>query len=615
MNSFWLLSLICFSTGLTNAGVLDDITSTASGLLAIPALIPSLKKQKHSPNTASDVKKSYDYVIIGAGSAGSVLANRLSANPCVSVVVLEAGSTPPILTEIPSAERFFVHSSIDWDFESVPQQRSGQNLKERKVRYASGKVLGGSSVLNDVQYSRGNPQNYDDWESMGAKGWAYKDVYKYFLKLEDNRDPEYANDGYHSVGGPQTVSKPNYNPELKKHIFEAAKSLNIPVTDSNSPHQLGIYDLQGTLRDGQLCSTAKGYLVPADSRSNLDIVKDAFVRKIIIKNGVATDVEFKYKGSIRTVAAEREVILSAGTVNTPKILMLSGIGPAEHLKEHKIDVNADLPGVGQNLQDHVGSIENFEVNNTVNVLFKMLNPANIGKYVYDRSGVYSAAQLVLALSYLQNQNNPRVNSVPDHQLYFVELNTVLPLLDFNLKPEVFSQVYSKYTFTPYLGCLVHLMHPGSRGTITLKSADPEDPPLIDPNYFEDPSDVHDIVEALKDCRRFADTRPMKEIGTKRFDTLYPGCEEYAGNEDEYYRCQVITVPITYYHYAGTAKMGDPRDNMSVVDPELRVKGIKNLRVVDSSVMPTITTGNTNIPTIMIAEKASDMILSSVNCKN
>ncbi|XP_071036164.1 alcohol dehydrogenase [acceptor] [Parasteatoda tepidariorum] len=609
----------------SSAGILSTIESQVndiqkkfssflSDLAAIPKLIPSLKRQKHSPNTKSNVREAYDFVIIGAGSAGSVLANRLSTNPCVSVLLLEAGSTPPILTEIPAVERFFVHTSIDWDFESVAQNRSGSNLNGRKVKYASGKVVGGSSVLNDVQFSRGNPQNYDDWESMGAKGWNYKEVYEYFIKLEDNRDPEYYADGYHGIGGPQTISKPRYNPSFKKNIFQAAKSLNIPITDANGAHQIGFYDLQGTERDGQLCSAAKGYLVPVDFRENLDIIPEAYVRKIIIKNKVATGVEFKYKGSIRTVSARKEVILSAGTVNTPKILMLSGIGPADHLKEHNITVVSDLKGVGQNLQDHVGSLENFVMNASVNVAIKLAEPSTIGDYVNNRSGPFSAAQLVLALAYLQNNDSSDSREkVPDFQLYFVELNNILPLLDFNMKLEAFAQIYLKYTLSPYLGCLCHLLHPRSRGTIMLKSANPDDPPLVDPNYFEDPEDVQDIVAALKACRRVAETEPMKRIGVERFDTLYPGCEKYAKNETAYYTCQVVSTPITYYHYAGTAKMGDPKDEMTVVDPELRVKGIKNLRVVDSSVMPTITTGNTNIPTQMIAEKASYMISTSINC--
>ncbi|XP_035223352.1 glucose dehydrogenase [FAD, quinone]-like, partial [Stegodyphus dumicola] len=334
---------------------------------------------------------------------------------------------------------------------------------------------------------------------------------------------------------------------------------------------------------------------------------------VLIRKRRARGVQFDFRGTTYEVKAKREVILSAGTTNTAQLLMLSGIGPRKELDRFKIPVKADLP-VGKNLQDHIGVDVNFLLNSAIpEIRAKLLNPVNIHKYIQNRTGPLASLEFCSANAFLKKHAiNPR-EDFPNHEVNFLEGTTLNAFLQFGLRLEVYEQVYGPYRGKPFITCVPHLLQPRSRGTVTLQSDNPYDPPMIDPNYLEDPRDVKDIVEGMKVCRRISLSAPLKRLGSVPFATLYPGCEQYAGNEDDYFRCQLRSVVLTFSHYVGTAKMGDPEDPTTVVDPQLRVKYIKGLRVVDASVMPTITSGNTNVPTMMIAEKASDMIKSTINC--
>ncbi|GBN25698.1 Glucose dehydrogenase [FAD, quinone] [Araneus ventricosus] len=274
---------------------------------------------------------------VGGGSAGSVVASRLSEEPCVTVLLLEAGAKkPPLLNDVPGLGRFFWGTDIDWQFKTVPQKNTGFALVNKQVPWPSGKGLGGSSLLNAMLYVRGNRKDYDNWAALGAKGWSYKDVFPYFLKLEDNRDFGYSLNGYHASGGPITAEKPGYHPEIKNRILEAAEQLGYRVVDSNAARQTGFHDLQGNLRNGQRCNTAKAYLVPVENRTNLDIIGGAHVKKVVFEGSRAVGVQFDYKNSEYLVKARREVIMSAGTTNTAQLLMLSGIGPKKHLQKFNV---------------------------------------------------------------------------------------------------------------------------------------------------------------------------------------------------------------------------------------------------------------------------------------
>ncbi|XP_035225836.1 glucose dehydrogenase [FAD, quinone]-like, partial [Stegodyphus dumicola] len=580
----------------------------------LPMLLLSLTLQKHTPNTARTVKTEYDYVIVGAGSAGSVLAGRLSEVPCVSVLLLEAGKPPPYLTEVPGVSEAFWYSDIAWPYRTVPQKYTGNGLVNRQVVFPAGKTIGGTSILNGNIYSRGNKKNYDEWAAQGAKGWSYEEVLPYFKKMEDNRDPEYVANGYHGVGGPLTVHRPRYKAEIKHPIYQAASQMGYKVVDPNSDRQTGFYDLQGTLRAGQRCSAAKAYLVPAENRTNLDILPNAMVRKVIIRNRRTRGVQFDFQGTTYEVRARREVILSAGTMNTPQILMLSGIGPRKELERFKIPIVADLP-VGKNLHDQIGVDVNFRLSPSIpESRFKVFNPASIEEYIQNRTGPLASLQFVSFTAFLKsNKTNPKVD-FPNYQLYFIEMASLGSFIGIGLRPEVYKQVYGPYAGQSFMSCYSQILQPRSRGTITLQSTNPYEPPLIDPNYFEDPRDMQDILEGMKVCRRLGLSEPMRRVGAQPFATLIPGCEQYAGDEDLYFWCQMQSSVTSFHHPVGTSKMGDPNDPTTVVDPQLRVKHVKGLRVVDASIMPTITSGNINVPTIMIAEKASDMIKSTINCE-
>ncbi|GFR09010.1 glucose dehydrogenase, partial [Trichonephila clavata] len=539
----------------------------------------------------------------GGGAAGSVVANRLSEDPCVNVLLLEAGKAPPILTDIPGIPRSFYETRTDltWNHKTVPQKHTGKALKNRQVAFVTGKVLGGSSVISSSFYARGNRKDFDAWALQGAKGWSYEEVLPYFLKFEDNRDFEYLVNGFHNIGGPVTFEKPGYNPEVKDPIFEAAARFGYNVVDPNGPTQKGFYDNQASIRDGQRCSAAKAYLVPAENRTNLDIVINAHVNKIILEGCDAKGVEFDFKKSKCIVKAKKEVIMAAGTINTAKILMLSGIGPKEHLQKLKIPVVVDLP-VGNNLQDHGAVLLNYQLDPKIpSYNQKLCDIRNVEQYIRNRTGPLSSSSSISAAAFLGRDSMfPEMDS-PNHLILFWE---VFKRLDF--KPEIAQKYYGPFKNKPVLTCAVAPLQVTSCGTVRLRSSNPKDCPLVDPNYFEDPKEVEDVIKGMKTCQRIVMSQPMQKVCPKPFPLL-PGCEHCANDEDAYFECFLRSGILPLYSLVGTAKMGDPKDPTTVVDPQLRVKGIKGLRVVDASVMPILPAASTFASTLMVAEKASDLI--------
>ncbi|CAL1288543.1 unnamed protein product [Larinioides sclopetarius] len=464
-------------------------------------------------------------------------------------------------------------------------------------------------------YIRGNHKDYDNWEAQGAKGWSFKDVLPYFLKMEDNRDPAYLANGYHAVGGPVTVERPEYKAEMSDPIYEAAQNEGYDILDSNAARQTGFDVLQATLRNGQRCSTSKAYLVPAENRTNLDIIPEAYVRKVLIQNKKAVGVQFDFQNATYEVKAGKEVIISAGATKTPQILMLSGIGPKEHLQEFGIPVVADLP-VGNNFQDHCGTLTPYELDPEIpTTTEKIQNPQNIIEYIDSRTGPLASASFLSIMAFLKAQLVSPSVDYPDHEIYFLEAPIEYPEQQVGYKREIFEAYYGPYMNSSLFLCMSQHLRPKSRGTVRLNSSNPYDAPAIDPNYFQDPDDIRPIIDGMKTCQRIATSKPMEKVEAKPFKTVFPGCEQFYGNEDSYFTCIARAAVVTIYHPVGTAKMGDPRDPTTVVDHHLRVKGIKGLRVVDASVMPTITSGNTNVPTIMIAEKAADIIKETIECSS
>ncbi|GBN27219.1 Glucose dehydrogenase [FAD, quinone] [Araneus ventricosus] len=384
----------------------------------LPLLLLSLATQRNSPRQSSSFKEEYDYIVVGGGSAGSVVASRLSEEPCVTVLLLEAGAKkPPLLNDVPGLGRFFLGTDIDWQFKTVPQKNTGFALVNKQVPWPRGKGLGGSSLLNAMIYIRGNRKDYDNWAAQGARGWSYKDVFPYFLKLEDNRNIDFLMNGYHASGGPVTVEKPGYQSEIETPILEAAEQLGYRVVDSNAARQT----------------------VPAENRTNLDIVGGAHVKKVLFDGSRAIGVQFDYKNSEYLVKARREIIMSAGTTNTAQLLMLSGIGPRKHLEKLKIPVIADLP-VGNNLQDHCATFLPF-VLNTRTMNEKLTDPRNIKEYINSRTGPLSSLNFISSIAFLGGEAE---EDFPDHELYFGEVTKVMAKEQAGLKPIVLGPEGSNF---------------------------------------------------------------------------------------------------------------------------------------------------------------------------
>ncbi|GFU17654.1 glucose dehydrogenase [Nephila pilipes] len=375
---------------------------------------------------------------------------------------------------------------------------------------------------------------------------------------------------------------------------------------------LRFYEYQSFIDDAQRTNAAKAYLVPAEDRPNLDILPNAFVRKVIIENGQATGVEYEFDGHKEKVKAKKEVILSAGAINTPQILMLSGIGPQAQLRKHKIPLVADLP-VGKNLQDHFSASLDYEMDPSIpDNDAQLSNQENVLTYICNRSGPLGSPAFLSATGFINlDSKNPK--SIPDYELYVAEISYQMLKEQYNMKKNVFDHMYGPYEGKPLFHCGVNVLKPKSRGTVELQSNDPKHPPAIDPNYYSNPDDLRITVEGLKFCHELISSKSLKKIKAQPLNTTYPECEGIARDTDAYYRCVVKSSGVPLGGLSGTCKMGDPKDSTTVVDPNLKVKGVKGLRVADASVMPSVPSGNTFVPTVMIGEKAADMIKKIINC--
>ena len=549
----------------------------------------------------------FDYIIVGGGSAGCVLANRLTENPDVSVCLLETG--PPDknpLIHVPAMFAFLQESEYAYQYDTVPQKgfnevtvtEGATNLvdslggshpmqqsyqEKRKGFQPRGRTLGGSSSVNGMVYIRGHKWDYDHWASLGNDGWSYEEVLPYFIKSEHNEAFE---NKYHGKNGPLNVSQLRHDNPFTRYFVEAGSKHHKINDDFNGSDQEGVGVYQVTQKNGKRCSAAVAYLNPIKHRKNLTIMTDTVVDKVIIKDQRAVKVRCIRKNNNLELSANREILLCGGAYGSPTILMRSGIGDENFLKSKDIDCLVDLKGVGENLQDHIDYITSHRVDSwelfgkpLKSLKFTLRAPFELIKYILASKGMWSS-NLAEGGAFIKSNENLEV---PDLQLHFT-----VGMVEDHGRTDMWGNGFS---------CHVCLLRPKSIGTVKINSKDPNDAPFIDPNYLSNDEDMKTMIKGYRKMMQIMNTEPLAEFNNIRNPINI--------NDDKAIESAIRARSDTIYHPVGTCKMGT--DNMAVVDNNLRVYGIKNLRVVDASIMPTLIGGNTNAPAMMIAEKAADII--------
>lgn len=554
----------------------------------------------------------YDYVIVGGGSAGCVLANRLSADRGVSVLLIEAGGPEDATTEVPLYALLHYHGPYDWNYVTEKQEHSCLSLKDQRSPWPRGKALGGSSVINFMLYVRGNRRDYDSWaHDYGAKGWSYDEVLPHFKNIEKCHIKEYSDNGYHGTRGELPCAYASSHSPVSDVFLEAGQELGYPLVDYNGPSQTGFSRMQTNVLGGTRHSACKSFIKPVISqRRNLHISLLSQVTKVLFEGRRAVGVLFEHGADKMQVRARREVIISAGTIGSPHLLLLSGIGPRKQLEEFGIPVVADLP-VGENLQDHV-FVGGVAATTKKRCELQLNSASIIVNYAFRKEGPFAVPAGIEAVAFVSTSYVNASLDFPDVQIVLLSVSPASEegerfLTDTGLTKEAYEKYYrsKRHQYAFQLAPILNRLK--SRGYIRLRSTDPDDSPIIDPQYFTHPEDIKVAAEGARKAVEILRTEAFAKMGTKLWNVPFPGCEE-AGEmwSEPYLECLARHHTSTVWHPCCTCPMGE--DHRAVVDSRLRVRGgVEGLRVVDASVMPTIVTANLNVPVHMIADRAATFI--------
>lgn len=560
----------------------------------------------------------YDFIIVGSGCAGTVLANRLSEEPNWKILLLEAGNPELPIMDIPVLAPAFQDTEYDWSYRMERENGLFNGLEESRMGYPRGKALGGSSTINYMIYTRGNRYDYDRWSKQGNPGWSYDEILPYFLKSE-RANLQDADFNFHGHSGVWNVEKPYHTP-LVDVFVNASQELGLKHTDYNTAENLFVVDsVQGNLLNGRRQSTAKAFLWPIKNRKNLHIITNAFVTKLLIHPDTKQTYGVIYEKDDQQfiVKTSKEIILSAGSFNTPKLLMLSGIGPEQHLNELNIKVVKNL-SVGRNLQDHLTYTGlAFTINKPISLsLISSLNLQPVFDYLSNGNGPLASLGGAEGVAYIKTSLADYEELYPDVELLFIggSLTSDVGLLTrraMRIKDNIFYNLFNNILTTPNWSIFPMVLHPKSVGFIKLRSTNPYDAPILHGNYFSDKNnnDIKTFIAAIRFIERLAETGPFQMLNSTLNPSKTPGCEQFRFDSDEYWECSLKSFSVTLHHQVGTVKMGPSNDPEAVVDSNLKVYGVGGLRVADCSVIPFALSAHTSAPSVMIGEKGADIIKS------